>query len=72
MTFDTNPIPTTVDPDDGEILRGAKAIARFLGPDWTPRQVEYHANKGTLPITKFGKQLIATRRALLAKIEEAA
>ncbi len=50
----------------GDVLRGADAIARFLG---FPRRAVYHAAaKGSLPVFRMGETVCARRSTLLAWI----
>jgi hypothetical protein len=45
-----------------DILRGARAIASFLGED--KRRVFYLAERGIVPIGREGKNLVASKRRL--------
>lgn len=60
----------TADNDNlaADILRGADAIARFLG---LPRRSIYHAAaKGTLPVFRMGETVMARKTTLLAWISD--
>ncbi|MGO4666585.1 DNA-binding protein [Bosea sp. 2RAB26] len=51
-----------------DILRGADAIAAFLG---LPRRAVYHAaSKGSLPVFRLGECILARKTTLLAWIVE--
>jgi hypothetical protein len=61
---------TILPPSD--LLRGAKAIARFLLDDSGPRErrVVYHLfEKGTLPAFRLGSRIYARKSTLSAWIE---
>lgn len=52
----------------GDMLRGAEAIAAFLG---LPRRAVYHAaSKGNLPVFRLGETLLGRKSTLLAWIAE--
>ncbi|KNY13095.1 hypothetical protein AKG11_30955 [Shinella sp. SUS2] len=53
---------------DLDILTGHKAISAFLG--LTPRQVEWHSEKGELPTFKIGRTVCARRSRLLEWVQE--
>ena len=54
-----------------DLLRGADEIAEFLYGDRKKRRQVYHlAQKGCLPVFKFGAILCARRTRLVAHIEE--
>ncbi|MEQ8251884.1 MAG: helix-turn-helix domain-containing protein [Oceanibaculum nanhaiense] len=58
-------IPDTI---DGDLLRGADEIARFLGLN---KRAIYHAiERGRIPHFRFGANLYARRSSLLAWIEK--
>lgn len=51
-----------------DILRGADAIARFMG---LPRRSVYHAAaKGTLPVFRMGETVMARKSTLLVWISD--
>ncbi|MGO4677514.1 helix-turn-helix transcriptional regulator [Bosea sp. 2YAB26] len=61
---------TTHDNDNiaTDILRGADAIAAFMG---LPRRAIYHAAaKGTLPVFRLGETILARKSTLLAWIAD--
>ena len=61
----------TVQPNDQlDILKGARSISFFLGPDWSPRQVFAMAGAKQLPCFKIGGRLCARKSTLLSRIEE--
>lgn len=52
----------------GDMLRGANAIAHFLG---FPQRTIYHAvSKGQIPCFRIGEQVCARKSTLLAWIAE--
>ena len=53
-----------------DALYGAKAIADFLGPPWTPRKVYYAAQKKHLPIGQLGNHLISRKSKISRAIDE--
>lgn len=51
-----------------DVLRGADAIAKFLG---LPRRAVYHAaSKETLPVFRLGETILARKSTLLAWIAD--
>ena len=50
------------EPLSSDLLFGAEQIAAFIGVE--PAQIYYIRKSGKLPISKFGKVLIASKRKL--------
>ncbi len=53
-----------------DLLDGAEAIGKFMGPGWNRRRVYYAANCGLLPIFRFGNRLSARKSTLRQRVEE--
>jgi hypothetical protein len=52
----------------GDVLRGADAIAAFMG---LPRRAVYHAaSKNTLPVFRLGETILARKTTLLSWIQD--
>ena len=63
----TNPLNDCLGDD---LLNGAAAIAKHMGPDWTPRRVFYAAEHKYLPIFRLGNRLCARKSTLVQHMKD--